>query len=165
MTRAHVSAALVLLLAAQPALAADAKVYKWVDQEGNITYSSSPPPGGQAEELEVRTGSGRAGDDAPAPAAPAGEAPGAGGTEPAEQPATVTTPEGDVAELTPEQQAAQRAMDQANCRIARQNLKTLEEMPARVLEKDAEGNVSRLTDDEIAARRERALLNIDKFCQ
>lgn len=151
----------VVVLAVQPVFGAGAKVYKWVDSEGNVSYSASPPKDAQAEELQVPTG-------APPRAAPAddeAEQAARGEATPTAGDDAIETPEGETAELSPEQQAAERELNQANCKIARQNLKTLNEMPARVLERDAEGNVVRLGDDEIAQRRERALQNIEKFCQ
>jgi glutaredoxin-like protein NrdH len=44
-----------------PALAGD--LYRWVDNQGNVTYQSSPPPGDAAkvEKSSIRTGN----DDAP----------------------------------------------------------------------------------------------------
>lgn len=39
---------LLSLLLVASALAADDKIYKWVDKDGNVTYSSKPPPKGSA---------------------------------------------------------------------------------------------------------------------
>jgi len=41
----------VALLAATGAAAAP---YKWVDKDGNVHYSDKPPPGGKAEEVELK---------------------------------------------------------------------------------------------------------------
>ena len=42
----------VLLLAV--AAAAPAKLYKWVDEDGNVTYSERKPPDVEAEEVRLR---------------------------------------------------------------------------------------------------------------
>jgi glutaredoxin len=62
MARHTVVAVLVVALAVSPAFAA--KLYKWVDQAGNISYQDRPPPEGQGrvEERDVR-GSHAAGGD------------------------------------------------------------------------------------------------------
>lgn len=41
-----------ILLAAPPAVAGDA-IYKWVDANGNVTYSSAPPPGAAAQAVDL----------------------------------------------------------------------------------------------------------------
>lgn len=44
--------ALVLMMASQPGAAV--KLYKWVDDQGNVTYSQLPPPEQGAESLELK---------------------------------------------------------------------------------------------------------------
>ncbi len=41
----------LLLLSLLLGANAHAAMYKWVDEEGNVTYSQNPPPGQQAEEI------------------------------------------------------------------------------------------------------------------
>lgn len=69
MARHTVVAVLVVALAVSPAFAA--KLYKWVDEAGNVSYQDRPPPEGQGrvEERDVR-GSGTASDGGPAAAKP-----------------------------------------------------------------------------------------------
>jgi glutaredoxin len=45
-----------------------AKLYKWVDKDGNVTYQSTPPPDHPAEEKDFNTGPSAATDTAPRPA-------------------------------------------------------------------------------------------------
>ncbi|MDZ7752291.1 MAG: DUF4124 domain-containing protein [Gammaproteobacteria bacterium] len=149
--------ALVLALVAQPLAAAGDKAYKWVDADGNVNYGAAPPRDQPAEELILRKG--------PVPAA-ADESPGAENTPalPAMDPDENAADENPKPELSSEQQQARRQVNEANCTIARQNLKTLEAMPDRIIERDADGNEVELKDDELAARRERAQANVEKFC-
>lgn len=65
MARHTVVAVLVAALTVSPAFAA--KLYKWVDEAGNISYQDRPPPEGQGrvEEREVRVrGASGSGDSA-----------------------------------------------------------------------------------------------------
>lgn len=70
MARYSVIAVLALALVASPAFAG--KLYKWVDESGNVSYQDRPPPEGQGrvEEREVR-GSRASGGDPAADAAAA----------------------------------------------------------------------------------------------
>lgn len=69
MARHTVVAVLVTALAVSPAFAG--KLYKWVDESGNISYQDRPPPEGQGrvEEREVRGSRAGGGDPAAADAA------------------------------------------------------------------------------------------------
>lgn len=60
MARNTLIAILLASLLASPALAG--KLYKWVDERGNISYQDRPPPEGQGrvEEKNVRAGTGAA---------------------------------------------------------------------------------------------------------
>jgi len=44
----------IFLLMLMLCSAASAKLYKWVDTDGNVTYSERKPPDRQAEELKLR---------------------------------------------------------------------------------------------------------------
>lgn len=44
----------VILLMAMLCTAASAKLYKWVDSDGDITYSERKPPDNEAEEIKLR---------------------------------------------------------------------------------------------------------------
>lgn len=46
------SLALAMLMAASP-FAVGEQIYKWVDAKGNVTYSSTPPPGTAAQTVEL----------------------------------------------------------------------------------------------------------------
>ncbi len=47
--------ALAFVLAGTPLEPAEAKLYKWVDENGNVTYSERKPPDQKATEIKVRT--------------------------------------------------------------------------------------------------------------
>ncbi|HWR88542.1 MAG TPA: glutaredoxin family protein [Acidiferrobacterales bacterium] len=69
MARNTLIAVLVTMLAVAPAYAA--KLYKWVDERGNISYQDRPPPEGvgKVEEKNLRDGGGDSGSPAAAEAA------------------------------------------------------------------------------------------------
>lgn len=78
-------------LLAQAALAQ--QVYRWTDAEGEVHYTATPPPGGQAaEQMRLKVPKGSAAAPAPAAAPPpaaqtgAGAAPAAKASQPAESP-------------------------------------------------------------------------------
>lgn len=74
MARNTLIAFLLASLVATPVLAG--KLYKWVDERGNVSYQDRPPPEGQGrvEEKNVREGTGTASAD-PAAAEAAAKAP------------------------------------------------------------------------------------------
>lgn len=74
MARNTLIAILLASLIATPALAG--KLYKWVDERGNVSYQDRPPPEGQGrvEEKNVREGTGAASID-PSAAEAAAKAP------------------------------------------------------------------------------------------
>lgn len=149
------ASAFVLACLAQPLAGAGDKAYKWVDDDGNVNYGAAPPRDQPAEELILRKGPGGTED-----AAGDGDEPAPPGADPSEN----ATARGGRPELDGDQRAARRQLNAANCTIARQNLKTLEAMPDHVVERDADGNEVELKNDELAARRERARANVEKFC-
>ncbi len=158
MSRLKMLSAAVFALACltQPVVGAGDKAYKWVDADGNVNYGAAPPRDQPAEELVLQK--------TPAPGeAEDGVAEGDEAVPPRARDENATST-GDRPALGSDQQAARRQVNEANCTIARQNLKTLEAMPDRVVERDADGNEVELKDEELAARRERARANVEKFC-
>jgi hypothetical protein len=116
------------LLASQAALG---QVYRWVDDEGRTIVSDSPPPGkSKAQKLTKGNGTPATPAVTPAPASPAKE------KAVQDQPPKVTT------------QAA--TPDMASCRLAQQNLQTLESGVPMVT-KGADGQQLRM-DDAAKAR-------------
>lgn len=136
----------LFLVVAGPAVAA---MYKWTDAEGNVHYSQTPPPEGEAEEL------------APPP-------------PPALSPEEAKKAlERSRRSLYPEEKADQGAGQEAPsgpqvkgrkevCEAARHNLEVLKQ-GRRI--RDADGNVKELAPEEHEARMAQARQRIERFCK
>ncbi len=114
---------------------AHATMYKWVDEEGNVTYSQNPPPGREAEEI------------APPPPPPT----------------PVPSQQEDSADETdsPETMAAKKAETyRRNCEAARQNLQIYQKH-STILVGDTEVTLS---EEEKAKRIEETRKQIDLYC-
>jgi len=141
------------LLAAAPA-DVSARIYKWVDEDGNVQYTQTPPPE-NARQLDVKVypGPGEAGAEEDAESDD-GEQAGKEGEQPTE-----------------EQKARQEqlAMEQAeqkkkNCETVRNNLKLLE-AGARVHTTDEDGNQVFLDDEARQQALERNREQVKEFCE
>lgn len=111
-------------------LAADPKVYKWVDENGTVHFSPTPPDGG-AEEVKLQRQPGQSADadadsDAPAPAT----------DEPEEE-----------------------DEDTRHCRAHRDNLQMMENRGRRVVIEDA-GAMREMTEQEREAQIQSARENL-----
>lgn len=124
------------------AATASAAMYKWTDQEGNVQYSQTPPPEGDAIEISPP----------PAVKAPA----------PLKAPANrLVEDEENAAEkapLTPEQQAVY----QRNCEAARANLDTYR-TATRV--QQADGQIVDMNDENRQTKIQQAEEQVKKFCR
>ena len=146
----------IILMLAVTASANGAGVYKWTDAQGNIHYGERPPPGREAESMEV--------DKAPIPREEAeieleklnikaGLEPMRDGDESASQ------------KQVPDQEAKTEDVQRRrrNCQIARENLARLERY-RRLLTRDEEGNPMRLDEQARASRMVQAREHIAEFC-
>jgi hypothetical protein len=61
---------LALLLLCGAGMLAQAQVYKWVDENGKVQFSDSPPPNKKAEQVKIRQSSGGFTPPAPTSRAP-----------------------------------------------------------------------------------------------
>ena len=120
MRRLMVLAALLALSAAAPA-----KLYKWVDKDGNVTYSERKPPDVQAEEVKVQ-------GVAPVTNEEARERLDSIGSKADEE-----RKDREFKETYAAETAERDARLKENCKTARENLRVLE-TASRI--KDAEGN-------------------------
>ena len=148
----------VLMLFSANALSA---LNKWVDSEGRVHYSDTPPPDANAKVLR-----------SPNIAAPKPEGDSTASSAPA-APKTMAERE---AELKKAQQAKKEAADKAAkaqadadakkayCDSLRQSLRTLQE-GMRMVEVDAEGNRSYVTDEQRRQRIEKAQQDISTNCK
>ncbi|NIR30766.1 MAG: DUF4124 domain-containing protein [Gammaproteobacteria bacterium] len=118
-----------------------ARVYKWVDDEGNVQYSQSPPSDRPAETIETRVPTRPSTDEGNEGKEPDAEA-------------------GDGAEQVAMDRQAQK---QRNCEIARENAKLLE-AGVRVQVRDGEGNPQMLDEEQMAQKLEESRRQIELFC-
>lgn len=147
--------ALFSLLVFATALQAE-KIYKWVDENGQIHYSSKKPPGQEVETVKVRKGP----KVAPAPEAQTPVDP----NEPVDPNAD---PQAD-AEAEAEARAQLAQADAVNrqrlCDQARQNLAALN-ASVRVQRIDEQtGETVRMTDEQRVSAMQRANQAIREYC-
>jgi hypothetical protein len=133
----------VILFTAAPATSSFAKLYKWVDDDGNVTYSGRKPPDKTVEEIKLR------GIAPPAPA----EDEQAGGE-----------PSADVAETTEADDKEHAERLSKNCEIARKNVTVLENADP-VLSKDKDGKTFVLKPGEIRSRLELSRQHVERYCK
>jgi len=138
----------VLALAFVPG--AEAALYKWVDAEGNVSYSDKPPPEVNAEEVKQYSSGISA--------------------EESQQKLDEITDKADAQQKDRElkddiakQQTERDETIKKNCDIARKN-KSLLETTARVTLKDRDGNDYFLEDDQREAKLADANAQVQRYC-
>ena len=138
----------VLALAFGPG--AEAALYKWVDAEGNVSYSDKPPPEVNAEEVKQYSSGISA--------------------EESQQKLDEITDKADAQQKDRElkddiakQQTERDVTIKKNCDIARKN-KSLLETTARVTLKDEDGNDYFLEDDQREAKLADANAQVQRYC-
>jgi len=118
---------------------AEAKVYRWVDENGKVVYSQSPPPESiEAKEIQV---------NAPPPATPVEE-----------------KTENVVDEKVKGNPALDPALRKEYCKKGRQNLKVLEESDSDARFKTSDGQVVAFTAEERALKVKEAKAVIKAYC-
>lgn len=128
---------------------ASAEMYKWVDDEGNVQYTQTPPPDRQAETIK------------PPPSVDS-ESAGKTLTEKKQQLDMRRQQDSRAAEET-QKVAAEAAKKKQACEAARQSLEKLQSTP-RVYEKDAYGDRRRIAEEERQKRISEAQERIGKTC-
>ena len=126
---------LFLMLLCSLSATATAKLYKWVDKDGNVTYSEFKPPDVQAEEVKIKSHPSVSNEQARERLDQLGEK------------AEETAKDREFKENYASETAERDARLKENCKVARDNLRVLE-TASRV--KDAEGN---FVDDQARAAR------------
>ncbi len=151
---------ILLILSSAQAVAG---LSKWVDADGNVQYSDQPPP------ANVKAKTLRSTSDAPILTSASGVAASSA------PPAAKTLAERE-AELKKAQKAKKDAADkaaqeqalkeenQANCDAFKQNLRTLQE-GMRIVEVNANGERSFVTDEQRQQRIAKAKQDISTFCK
>jgi hypothetical protein len=148
-TRYYLALLLVLGLTPVVAAAAQTTTYKWLDEQGNVTYGDHPPKGVVAEEIRISTGtsSSRASNSPAASQAPASAAAAPGKN-------TSTT----AAQGVGPEKARQL------CQQARSNLEVLQNN-ALIRQTDEQGNVTILDDSQKQEQIDTANKIIKDFCK
>lgn len=135
----------VLAVALAASSSALARVYKWVDDEGNVQYTQSPPPDRPAETIQTRV-------------------PDRSGTEEGNRQWQTDEEAGNADEGTGQVAMERKEQKQRNCEIARKNAELLE-AGVRVQVRDDEGNPQVLDDEQMARKLEESQRQIELFCQ
>ena len=135
-------------------LNAHAALNKWVDAEGKVHYSDTPPPDVATE--TVRNIAGKAKTDAPADHAPKSVAEREAEMRKAKQAK-------DEAAQKQAQKDAEAEAKKKNCAAARENAQALEQSP-RIVTYDANGDRSFMDDAARAQRLEEARKTISSSC-
>ena len=125
-------------------------LYKWVDEQGNVTYSQQKPPDQKAETIELK------GIQSPDPDAG--------------QKLDSLRDRADTArkdrEVAASESAATKDRDERlkkNCEIARQNVRILK-TSARVQDKKEDGSTVYLDADGVAAKLKQAEQQVQDYC-
>lgn len=135
------------------ALNASAAIYKWVDEEGKITYSDQPQ-GNNAVAVDIRVSQPAADDD---DTGKDNQSQAAGKPEAEAQPPQAGPQNNEPPKLS-------RKEKRARCADARKRLQAITARN-RVRERDASGNTRYLTEKERQARLRQARKNIRKYCR
>lgn len=142
----------ILLCCLAPTLWAGSQTtYKWLDENGRVTYGDHPPQGVKAEEIRISTGT-----SSFANAADEDE------TQADQSPATDTTPETKATAANnsgPTPEEAQRL-----CEQARSNLEVLQDH-ALIRQTDADGNVQILDDAQKQEQISTAKTIAARYCK
>ena len=167
---------LLLILMALPVLAmAQSTMYRWVDAQGRVHFSQTPPPSEKSEKIQQR-GVGMPAESETVVTVEAEAAPPASTVATPEAPPTVDEinakflQDTEAANKAKAEAAAKNKLAKADaarkCQTARERMTRLDERTARRLATvDASGNVTRMDDDEFAKRKASAQKDIDSQCR
>lgn len=137
---------LCLLLLALP-LAAPAQVYRWVDAQGKVHYTQSPPPQGSYKEVP--------------PAPPPGALGGGPNLGDYAKKLQTEREQGEKANEVAQKNAERRKQ---NCSAARRNRATLDRYGGRIFSATEDGGREPWTPEQLAAERARADNVIAESC-
>lgn len=120
------------------------KVYKWTDENGQVHFDASPPPGKKTEQVRLRTGA-----SAPPPADVAATAAPTSNEDGTPKP-----------EMTPEAKVKLTKY----CTDLRANIALLRNQGGRIVEENPDGTRNALGAPEIAERLQGSVNNETKYC-
>jgi hypothetical protein len=150
---------IISLLALTPILA-QAAIYKWVDAEGNVQYSSEQPKDTEAEKMRVNT--------QPPIDRSTYKRPGQASDKSDDSAKTDATEDKDKSPADKRADATKKAesdkIRKEMCAEARKTLQTIEDN-ARVRIEDDKGNITYLSEAEIAARKKTEQGRVTKYCK
>ncbi len=126
---------------------AEARMYRWVDDNGMTVYSQSPPPSGEATEIKVNTSTAAADKKAPTNSQPKPEA----------------EPEKKAAGPTKAEIEASNKIKADNCKAATNNLSLYENLGNKLV-KTPDGLYKRLTEEERQQKIQESKDAIAEFC-
>ncbi|MEW6445317.1 MAG: DUF4124 domain-containing protein [Pseudomonadota bacterium] len=144
--------ALTALLIALP-MTAQATIYKWVDSKGVTHYTETPPPAGQAQELQPRT---TAPKPLPAPAAPSAEPAAKAASD---KPGAEAGKDKSKEIMTPTAEQMEK-----QCQDARQRLQQIENSP-RMITRGEDGQMRRMPEEERQGMMDEERRRIELYCQ
>jgi hypothetical protein len=154
---------LILVLALAFAASASAQLYRWVDKDGKVRYTDTPPPAGVKARAIGATPAAPASAEAPAAAAKdaAPQAP----LTPAEQEQAFRKRQLDAQKAAEKAELARKESEdkRENCARARETLATYES-GQRVARTNAQGERYYLEDDARAAEAEKARAAVRDWC-
>ncbi|HEX9583704.1 MAG TPA: DUF4124 domain-containing protein [Gammaproteobacteria bacterium] len=145
------SLALVIALAGAPLAPTQAKLYKWVDEDGNVTYSERKPPDQSATEIKIR----------PAPATPEQSRQQLEGLKDKVETGQMDR---DYAKTAATEDQAHAEQFKKNCEIARQNKRVLENT-SRIQDQDKDGNSYFLDQQQVSTKLEQTNKQIELYCK
>jgi hypothetical protein len=131
-------------------LSVHAAFYKWMDENGVMQYSQSPPPSGDYQEIH----------SPPPPSRPGSEQPSAD-TSPAQQDTAAPVPS---SPQDDPQQAKQQAARELNCQLAKSRLSELENHP-RIRYTSEDGSVRVMGEEEKQAKIIETRKMAEDMCQ
>ncbi len=129
-----------------------AEAYKWVDENGVVSYSQTPPPSGTADTVIPLP---------PAPQQDPNEA--EKRLDSLRQQLEDRDEDRQLAKESDQKKAAEQARRKQNCQAARSNLRELDGLGNRLLH-TSDGQYLRLTEEERQTRMQTARDNIESNC-
>lgn len=128
---------------------APAKIYKWVDDEGQVHYGQQPPNGVDARPMSVHTAPASPGGGAASNAAGGGSGDGQSGD----------------GNGNGQQSASNDQSVEENCKVAKKNLNVLETAGPGGRFRQPDGEVVRYDEEQWQTRVDRNRKYIEVFCQ
>jgi chromosome segregation ATPase len=129
-----------------------AETYKWVDEQGVVTFSQNPPPDGQAEKVDLRTAT-----------PPSDSQKSQKQVDQLRQRLADSEEDRELAKQEQEKTEEEAKIKRKNCQAARSNLQKLEGLGNRLYK--TEGEYRRLGDEERQSLMQKERENIKANCE